>query len=62
MRTWTAAHGAGWGKWVFGIPDLLHRYLAKYGPGGVTFLTHIHSNRCIYICVGISSLFYRFVY
>ena len=40
------AHRAGWGKWVFGIPALLHRYLVKYGADGVTFLTHIHINRC----------------
>ena len=36
---------------------LLHCFLVKYGPGGVTFLTHIHSNRCI-----IYVLFYRFAY
>ena len=23
------------------LPILLHRYLVNYGPGGVTFLTHI---------------------
>ena len=41
----------------------LHRYLAKYGPGGLTFLTHIHNNRCIIICVGIITDFLdRFVY
>ena len=42
------AHGAGWGNGCLVLPILLHRYLVKYGLGGVTFLTHIHSNGCIY--------------
>ena len=32
------------------LPILLHRYLVKYGPGEITFFTHIHNNRCIYMC------------
>ena len=43
------------------LPILIHRYLVKYGPGQMTFLTRIHSNRGIYL-LGLSPLFYRFVY
>ena len=51
------AHGAGWGKWVYGIAISATPYLVKYGPGGVTFLTHIHSNRCKYLCWDYPSYF-----
>ena len=44
------AHEAGWGNGCLVLSILLHRYLVKYGHGGVIFLTRIHSNRCIYMC------------
>ena len=50
MRTWTQHTRQAWGNGCLVLPILLHRYLVKYWPGGVTFLTHIHSNRCIYMC------------
>ena len=36
------------------LSNPLHRYLVKYGPGGVIFLTHI---KCIYV-LGLSLLFW----
>ena len=41
MRTWTQHTGAGWGNGCLVLPILLHRYLVKKKPGGVTFLTQI---------------------
>ena len=62
MRTWTQHTEQDGGKGYLVLPILLQRYLVKYGPGGVTFLTHNHSNRCILYVLRLSPLFYRFVY
>ena len=47
MRTWTQHTEQAGGNGCLVLPTLLHRYLVNYGPGGVTFLTYMHSNRCI---------------
>ena len=59
LRTWTQHTEQARENGCLVLPILLHRYLVKYGPCGVTFLTHIHSNRCIML--GLSPLVYRFV-
>ena len=50
MRTWTQHNEQAGGNGCLVLPILQHRYLVKYGPGGVTFLTHIHNIGCIYMC------------
>ena len=55
------AHGAGWRKWAFGIansaPPLFSKIWALWSD---ILTTYFHSNRCIML--GLSPLFYRFVY